>query len=336
MSPFLRTPVVALAPVLALALGVAAAPGVSGQAEARVEAIRLAPDEHVNEVRTLTGLVDRLVSREGADEPAFYLEDDFGHQLLIIPMGETPARGSRVEVTGVVSLDPVGDPVLTVFEADGLVVSDGGDPLPEGAEEVATSEAEPAQSPDASSTPVRTRDWSRFLPWLGVGAVVLAGFWLLFGGRSSRERPIITGPVGDSDVDFATNALWPESDAEFEGRTMRFIRPDPTVRLMSARLEVVSGADAGQEIRFVARPDEPISMMFGRAPGEGPSCVTLKQKTVSRTHAVVRYRHNEWLLENLSLTNPTVLNGEELGVKERLLTDGDRIEMGEVMFVFHE
>lgn len=320
-----------LAVLLALASGLVLTPTVSAQTpQVRVEAIRLAPEQHVNEIRTVVGVVDRLVSRNGSDEPAFYLEDDFGHQLLVIPMGEAPARGSRVEATGVVSLDPVGDPVLTVFDDDGLRAVDPAEAVPG---------PEPGVAPGAQSSavPDGSQGWGRLLPWLMLLAVVVAGGWLLMARRdATEERPIVTGPQRDSDVDFATSALWPESDDAFEGRTLRFIRPDPTVRLMSARLEVVSGADAGQEIRFVARPGEPISMMFGRAPGEGEGCVTLKQKTVSRTHAVVRYRHDEWLLENLSLTNPTVLNGEKLGVKERLLTDGDRIEMGEVVFVFHE
>lgn len=324
LLPPLRS--IVLAPLLGLAL---ASPLVGQATEPRVEAIRLSPAEHVNEIRTLEGLVDRLVSRDGADEPAFYLEDDFGHQLMVIPFGRAPARGSRVRVTGVVSLDAVGDPVLTLFDEEGLVIAD---------EPRVGSASEPDVAPagEQATPPAASGGWDRLLPWFILFAVAAAGTWLLLGRRAPEERPIVTGPVRETDVDFATSALWPESDAEFEGRTLRFIRPDPTVRLMSARLEVVSGPDAGQEIRFVARPDEPISMMFGRAPGEGQGCVTLKQKTVSRTHAVVRYRHDEWLLENLSLTNPTVLNGEQLGVKERLLTDGDRIEMGEVMFVFHE
>jgi hypothetical protein len=136
------------------------------------------------------------------------------------------------------------------------------------------------------------------------------------------------------DVDIPVDALWPPSEHEFDGRTLRFARPDPTVQLMPGRLEVIGGGDAGEEIRFVGVPGEPITMMFGRSVGEGLSHVQLKQKTVSRTHAVVRHRHGEWLLENLSMTNPTVLNGEVLGTKERLLTDGDRIEMGEVTFRF--
>lgn len=296
----------------------------------RVEELRANPGAHVNEIRTVEGVVDRLVSREGSSTPAFYLEDDYGHQVLVIPFEAPPARGERVTATGVVTLDPTGDPVLTMFET-GAAAGDA--PV---ADEAPPPPAGEAAAPASGSLPRVPR----------IGRVALGGAALLLlvivaAGVMRRMRlaggpaPIVTGPVvGRRDVDFATSALWPPSDREFDGRTIRFARPDPTALLLTARLEVTSGADAGEVIRFVGAPGESVAMMFGRAPGEGPSHVQLKQKTVSRTHAVIRHRHGEWLIENLSTTNPTILNDEVLGVKERLLTDGDRIEMGEVSFRF--
>jgi len=59
---------------------------------------------------------------------------------------------------------------------------------------------------------------------------------------------------------------------------------------------------------------------------------------VSRMHArLVLTDGSRWTLENLSATNPVVLNGEEiaLGAPPRPLADGDRIELGEVAFRFH-
>ena len=299
----------------------------------RVEEIRANPDAHANEIRTVEGVVDRLVSREGTTTPAFYLEDDFGHQIMVIPFDAPPARGERVTVVGVVTLDSAGDPVLTMFDASAGA---------EGTEEVATDEeaadeGTPPAGPAPDALPAPRLPFGVPRPAVLGGAVLAAALVALLLGRrlfaASGPAPLVTGP-GRRDVDVATSALWPPSDRVFDGRTVLFRRPDPTARLLPARLEVTSGADAGEEIRFVGTPGETIAMMFGRAPGEGPSHVQLKQKTVSRTHAVIRHRHGEWLIENLSTTNPTVLNDEVLGVKERLLTDGDRIEMGEVSFRF--
>ena len=48
-----------------------------------------------------------------------------------------------------------------------------------------------------------------------------------------------------------------------------------------------------------------------------------------------------WRLENLSSTNPVVVNGRSLDLDggaatSVMLSEGDRIEMGEVAFVFRE
>jgi len=48
-----------------------------------------------------------------------------------------------------------------------------------------------------------------------------------------------------------------------------------------------------------------------------------------------------WRLENLSSTNPVVINGRSLdanggAMASVMLSEGDRIEMGEVAFVFRE
>jgi hypothetical protein len=318
---------------LLLTMCVAAA-GVDAQTTLTpVEQIRADPQASANEIVTVRGVVDRLVNREGASEPSFYLEDDYGHQILVVPLDTPPSRGDRVTVTGVITLDPAGDPILTMLDAAAAPDSTPGG-LPAVGPPVAGGGGQ-------ASAPVGSPPNTIFRSLLIAAAIILAlavlsGFVLARARRaSSTPAPLITGSLtGHKDVDFATSALWPASDQSFEGRTMTFARPDPTARLLPARLDVIGGGDAGEEIRFVGIEGDTMAMMFGRSKGEGPSHVQLKQKTVSRTHAIIRHRHGEWLIENLSTTNPTVLNDEILGVKERLLTDGDRIEMGEVTFRF--
>jgi hypothetical protein len=45
---------------------------------------------------------------------------------------------------------------------------------------------------------------------------------------------------------------------------------------------------------------------------------------------------DQWTLENLSSTNPVAVNGADLAAGDAPLglADGDRIEMGEIVFVF--
>ena len=133
----------------------------------------------------------------------------------------------------------------------------------------------------------------------------------------------------------------PMADAAFaNGETLRFALPDEgTLRFLPGRLEVVAGPDAGREIRFVAPPGagDAVEVTFGRTEGPAYRHVQLLARTVSRRHAVMALSDGHWSLQNLSATNPVLLNGRALAPDELapLLVDGDRIEMGEVVFTFH-
>ena len=76
-------------------------------------------------------------------------------------------------------------------------------------------------------------------------------------------------------------------------------------------------------------------MHFGRTEGALYRHIQLRDKTVSRQHAVLQWRDGRWFLRNLSLTNPVAYNGDLLDTLDLpCLQDGDRIEMGEVIFMF--
>jgi len=126
------------------------------------------------------------------------------------------------------------------------------------------------------------------------------------------------------------------SDFELvEGKTIVFHRPSPgTVRLLPGRLEVEEGEDSPAEIRFVDVPGTAPEITFGRRLGQPFRHVQLRSLTVSREHARMAREGADWVIANLSRTNPIVVNGVALDSSDqhRVLTDGDRIEMGEVVF----
>jgi len=141
--------------------------------------------------------------------------------------------------------------------------------------------------------------------------------------------------------------------AAVEGASMRYWRPaDGTLQFLPGRLEVIAGRDAGHEIRFVRTPGpDGTRVTFGRAEGVPYRHIQLREPTVSRTHARMTLDLSaqnggdpstntaRWRLENLSATNPVVVNGNPLAADESeqravTLDDGDRIEMGEVVFRF--
>jgi len=143
--------------------------------------------------------------------------------------------------------------------------------------------------------------------------------------------------------------------AAVDGASVRYWRPaDGTLQFLPGRLEVISGRDAGHEIRFVRTPGpDGTRITFGRADGVPYRHIQLREPTVSRSHARMTLEAGVgvldtrgaaqpgWRLENLSATNPVVVNGRALasdggGGSGVALREGDRIEMGEVVFRFHE
>lgn len=123
-----------------------------------------------------------------------------------------------------------------------------------------------------------------------------------------------------------------------QGHSLRFHRPvDRTLQFLSGHLQVIEGRDAGQEIRFVrldGNDDTVIS--FGRSEGPPYRHVQLLEPTVSRVHARMTASAGAWILTNLSRTNPVLVNESAIDHEGSVqLVDGDRIEMGALIFRFH-
>lgn len=115
-----------------------------------------------------------------------------------------------------------------------------------------------------------------------------------------------------------------------------------TTAFLPGRLEVQAagstGPKPGEEIRFPARRQGDGIVILGRDDGSSGATVKVPAESVSRRHAQLQFENGRWKITNLSRTNPTLVNGEELMVTEgaRWLYDGDIIEMGEMVFRFHE
>jgi hypothetical protein len=148
------------------------------------------------------------------------------------------------------------------------------------------------------------------------------------------ERPDRGGLSASEDTNFpGANEL-----ELIEGRTLRFHKADSrTMRLLPGRLEVEDGEESRAEVRFVDLPGQRPEVTFGRSPGEPLRHVQLRSATVSRQHARLVRDGTDWVIANLSHTNPIVINGVQLARPEeqRTLEDGDRIEMGEVVFRYY-
>jgi hypothetical protein len=139
-------------------------------------------------------------------------------------------------------------------------------------------------------------------------------------------------------VVFHDTRVEPSTRSAKYAETVRFRRPsEEPIQLLPGRLEVLSGESKHREIRFVRIPGEPLQLVVGRDPGvPSPRHVALQSSTVSRQHARFEFADGKWAVANLSHTNPVIVNDEHLTDTsgERTLTDGDRIELGEVVLRF--
>lgn len=114
--------------------------------------------------------------------------------------------------------------------------------------------------------------------------------------------------------------------------------PEGTLQLLPGRLEIESGEGAGHEVRFVRVPGTEPEVTLGRSSGEPHRHIRLDSPTVSRLHARLRFGMGRWTLKNESATNPTLHNGRALESPDDAATlrDGDRIELGDVVFRFRQ
>jgi hypothetical protein len=151
--------------------------------------------------------------------------------------------------------------------------------------------------------------------------------------RHSREAHAATQTPTVAPPAIADPAV--TAGATFEGKSLTFSVPtDGTLQFLPGRLEITAGKDLGREVRFVRVPGiNTPRVTFGRVDGPMYRHVQLHDQTVSRKHAIMELTDGEWTLTNLSTTNPVVHNERLLGESEtQTLSDGDRIEMGEVVF----
>ena len=82
-------------------------------------------------------------------------------------------------------------------------------------------------------------------------------------------------------------------------------------------IAIVAGAESGRELRVEK------SLLVGRGPG---SDLVIPEPDVSTRHARLTPSGSAISIEDLESTNGTRVNG--LGVRDRVLVDGDEIRLG--------
>ncbi|MBI4212674.1 MAG: FHA domain-containing protein [Deltaproteobacteria bacterium] len=114
-----------------------------------------------------------------------------------------------------------------------------------------------------------------------------------------------------------------ENDVEEGSSTVRTAIPADE-KVEGSKFEVVEGPDTGAVFEAKA------TMTMGRAES---NTIPVRDPKASRQHCKIERKGKEYVLVDLNSSNGTLVNGER--VEEHVLSDGDEIQIGDVIIAFH-
>lgn len=316
----------------------------------RVSDIRANATNLQNEKVTVEGFATQWVPSTAKTTAFYILKDDWGSVIKIRTSEDKPEIGNRYRVSGVVGRDAASkNRDVYISEEERLVVANLVEDAASSAPVVASvpGEPEPVTVPPAESSAITEggREWKdpvTYVLIVVVAALVILLVMLvvfLLGRRRKHEMPTAEISTSDPQHEPAPARTTPEPEV-VSGKTVKIHKPPAgTLKILPGRLSVVSGEDRVKEIRFYrvggqATPE----VSFGRVSGAPYTHVQLNSPTVSSRQAKLTFINGQWILTNFApqTSNPTVHNGIELPQDGQVsLNDADRIEMGEVTFVYH-
>lgn len=272
------------------------------------------PGEYKDEVVAFVGTATEYIEGDATTTSFYLLKDDWGGIIKVRTSQAKPEVGIRYEVKGVVGLDPV--------EGD-----------------VYLSEESRRQLSVIPPAPKEDPWYKKNIIYILGGAIVIVLIILALLVKSVlNKKPALDDAPGQEEQENIGNDKAALSTAEMiEGKTVKIaVPPAGTLKLLPGRFIVTSGDDAVKEIRFYKlKAQDENEITFGRAAGNAFNHVQLKSMTVSAKHAKVIYAGNKYTVINYSGTNPAKINGKELAINgSQELKDGDRLELGEVVFEF--
>jgi hypothetical protein len=170
---------------------------------------------------------------------------------------------------------------------------------------------------------------------MGLAAILLAatGTWLIRASKAAPPAAVATGSPATKSVTSSTadRPLVAAPEGIDDYKTVKVYK---TTKVMPATLTVLDG-EAETDVIHLYDHTGTGEVELGRESPEANSGIRIKDKTntVSRRQATIQYLSSSktfWLTNLAGLTsNPTVLNGRELGENESAeLSDGDTVIFG--------
>ena len=255
------------------------------------------------------GLVTQYVESQAKTTAYYLLKGDYGALIRVNTAGPKPKVNWKYRVTGILYIDEktqepfISEKTKTILEYI--------------APEKTRNTYTPAPAP---VVPEKTWMEKYYIQILiaGGGLIVILLLILLFSkkrtGRVKKaSQPIITNIPPESSGIKNDNLSIGKTDM----KTMIIPTDKPkTMKFIPGKLEIISGEDKGKVIKIAGYPTKDGSIItIGREKVNGPRAfahIELKERTISRKQAEIISRDGKIYLKNLSETNYSKVNGEEV------------------------
>ena len=280
--------------------------GLMAQVEAVVRDILKNPEDWVNKTVVLRGEVLNVQAATVVGVRGYYVLMDSSDQFIKVVAEKLPAPGEKLIVTGVATYDTV-----------------------EQAPFIRQTSASPLLSSTAALPSKKGPSLLIILLIAVIVVIITAILYVLLkkphqvtAPSTSPARVGIQGKDSIGTAGTSTDAKTRQvSVAEVE-RQVGGMRTKQVPSLL-AELLIMSGGMAGKSFPLGSET------IIGRIRGD----IILNDSSVSKEHAKVIFLGNKYAVENLSQTNPIILNGEKVQA-QRELKNGDELIVGLIRLQF--
>lgn len=287
----------------------------TAQEQTNVRTIKERFDEFKDERVKVVGFITQYIEDVTKTTDFYFLKDDYGGIIKVRTSRSLPRVGLQYEVMGVVDIDIDTQDIFITEESRMLI--DG--------------------PPDKTWL---EKNWPYIAGGVGLLFVLLLVIIIAY---AQKQKKVLTTEIPITPIPGGVHPANGEPEDEpqpaevLEGSTVKLKVPPPgTLKILPGRFVVLEGDDKIKEIRFYKTKGAPeTEVTFGRAEGPNYSHIQLKPMSVSAKHAKMIYTGNSFTFINYSKTNPSRVNDQELAENGSVeLKNGDKIEMGEMVFEF--
>lgn len=291
------------------------------QQNVTIRDVTKSPQSYEDEDIALEGFVEQFIPESSKSRAHYILKGRYGGMIRVnTNLQKAPEQNKKYHVEG----------LLLIKNGDPYIVAQNEYLINTNKKETTT----PVVSPRDDEREVETTEDNTTL-YIIVGAGVLLIIIVIVlivqrkGGAAEEEYSTDAG-----DQDFSAAAF---EEQDFKTVRMNLNDDSGTIRYMPGKFVLSEGLDKGKVFRISGKsgPNGRVATIGRENIGNNNFHIKLEDQTVSRKQAEIREENGKLFLKNLSSTNPTALNGRDLGVGEEVaLGAGAKLKMGEIQMEY--